>query len=220
MRAVDILWRMAYGPKGGGSPTPPTPSGTVIFDGDVEWTYNDEFQIWMATFIPENEPSGDAHHVTLMLNGSDIDGVSDGTDMGFPDLEEPVAQVIYDEPNWMIGCFLESKPDAHIKILQETMQWYPLYTGTVSVIYQDHDFIGAFLSDANIKGGEQVRGTVNGVSVSGTFDEFGSRCDFDGTTMYVFYRDANESYYFGPGEEVEADFALDLEYYGWPPESE
>lgn len=116
MRAVDILWRMAYGPKGGGSPTPPTPSGTVIFDGDVEWQeVTEDYTYYLATFVPQNEFQLQGT-VTLTLNGVDIEGQDDGNRFyAFPNFDEPMAMIQYAD-QWMIMSLSEA--ESHIKIVQ------------------------------------------------------------------------------------------------------
>lgn len=197
MRAVDILWRMAYGPKGGGSPTPPTPSGTVIFDGDVEWSYYEDDNIWVSTFTPDNEPLSYVKNVRLTLNGSDIDGVYEDMVMAFPDMDNSVAQVMYDDA-WMIGSFNETEPEAHIKIVQADPEWTTLYSGNVTV----NEYLDVNLSDnaPAIEAGYPVRGTINGTDVFAiaTANSTYNKADFDNVNCYVLGNSVGALYFHAP----------------------
>lgn len=89
---------------------------TVIFDGDVEWTYvSEDHTYYLATFVPQNEFQLQGT-VTLTLNGVDIEGQDDGNMFyAFPNFDSPMAMIQYTD-QWVIMSVSEA--DAHIKIVQ------------------------------------------------------------------------------------------------------
>ena len=161
----------------------------------------------MATFTPTEEFSLYSFAATLTLNGEDIAGVSDGYAWAFTDSENCQA-FVYEENAWMIEVIADAEPDAHVVIVQAEPIWVTLYQGTVTVIEQNHVCYGTFNSDAVVTNDfSPIRGTVNGVEVSGTFGSNG-RADLTGTSYYIV---SNGDSTFNFGAPDVGDYVLNLE---------
>lgn len=177
--------------------TPTPPKDNVIFDGDVEWTSQEDggITLYMAEFPLTEKP--EFGFPTLTLNGVEYGGEYDPT---FNDGEgsmrffsaEPhtgdnlVAEVQFPHGEGMpyqIVTIVE--PQSHITITMEEPDWLTLYSGTV-VCASDGGgaYNGTFQSsfDSFFPNGLIIKGTVNGVSYPVTAAS-GDQCFFDGLTL-------------------------------------
>ena len=140
---------------------------TLIFDGDVEWSYYDEQQMWAAFITPDNALS-QAGQIIVTFEGDEYEAVylSPST-YGLYKNGEVIAQLIMLSENLdsFVLASLSEPTDPHVKIVQDEPVGYPFYSGTLEVTSHENENYATFepnLAGVSIDEINALFGTING----------------------------------------------------------
>jgi hypothetical protein len=160
---------------------------TVIFDGNVEWTYNQDAGGYMAKIDAQSEILLYSE-LDVTVNGENYVGYYTSQESPMIDVGDDVSIVhVVDDPDmedgWYIVVLAESEPGTSVRIVQNPMEWTLFYSGNVTTVYDsESDMNFGYFERANDYIGEApVRGTIDGNAVTGTFfgEENESNIEFD-----------------------------------------